>query len=151
GMMCGQLTAGSLFARGPHWTFGAALAVATGNCGLALFAVRLVRRPAAPQHGQPPHAAEVVEPAIAFQRLSWIAQLGGMFGGSMVFHLLPDLAVTIGVKASDHGVLLASWRGVIIATYIVMHFVAFWHYRFVAALGSQVLAIVGLVMIAQAN
>src|SRR5256885_5612350 len=30
--------------------------------------------------------------------------------GSMVIHLLPDLAVTIGVRAGDHGKLLACWR-----------------------------------------
>ena len=38
-----------------------------------------------------------MELAAAFKRLGWIANLGGMFGGSMVIHLLPDLAVTIGV------------------------------------------------------
>jgi len=74
-----------------------------------------------------------------------------MFGGSMVIHLLPDLAVTIGIAADDHGKLLASWRAVIIATYLVMHRVAFWHYRLSTSLASQVLGVVGLIVIAQAE
>jgi MFS family permease len=74
-----------------------------------------------------------------------------MFGGAMVIHLLPDLAVTIGIAADDHGKLLASWRAVIIVTYLVMHRLAFWHYRLSTALASQVLAVVGLIVIAQAE
>ena len=62
------------------------------------------------------HEMAALELAAAFKRLSWIANLGGMFGASMIIHLLPDLAVAIGVHPHDHGKLLASWRGVIIGT-----------------------------------
>jgi hypothetical protein len=43
-----------------------------------------------------------------------------MFGASMIIHLLPDLAVAIGVHPQDHGKLLASWRGVIVGTYLLI-------------------------------
>jgi MFS family permease len=102
-------------------------------------------------HQTPQPAPELAKRATAFKRLSWIANLGGMFGGSMVIHLLPDLAVTIGVAAADHGVLLASWRAVIVATYLVMHFATFWRFRFTMSLVSQGLAIIGLVVISQAH
>jgi len=78
--------------------------------------------------------------------LSWIANLGGMFGASMVIHLLPDLAVAIGVQPEAHGKLLASWRGVIIGTYLLMHCADQWHYRLSTALASQALAAFGLLI-----
>jgi MFS family permease len=74
-----------------------------------------------------------------------------MFGGSMVIHLLPDLAVAIGVPPDDHGYLLAGWRCVIIATYLLMHHAVFWHYRLSTSMLSQVLAAIGLVVIARAE
>ncbi len=98
-----------------------------------------------------PPQPEAVELATAFKRLSWIANLGGMFGGSMVLHLLPKLAVEIGVPADAHGMLLACWRAVIIATYLLMHYAAFWHYRLGTSLAAQALAAFGLVVIALAD
>ena len=151
GMMCGQLTAGSLFSFGAHWTYGAAFGVSMLNLILAIAAVRRVVPLSSVSNDRTPEEHQAVELASAFKRLSWIANLGGMFGGSMVVHLLPDLAVTIGIAAADHGKLLASWRAVIIATYLVMHRAAFWHYRLSAALTSQVLAAVGLIVIARAE
>ncbi len=151
GMMCGQLTAGSLFSCGAHWTYGAAFLVSMWNLILALVAVRRVVPLPAVSNDRTPAEHKAVELAAAFKRLSWIANLGGMFGGSMVIHLMPDLAVTIGIAAADHGKLLASWRGVIIATYLVMHCSAFWHYRLSTSLVSQVLAAVGLIVIAQSE
>ncbi len=151
GMMCGQLTAGSLFSLGAHWTYGAAFCVSVLNLILVLAAVRRVVPLSAVSNDRTPAEHEAVELAAAFKRLSWIANLGGMFGGSMVIHLLPDLAVTIGIAADDHGKLLASWRAVIIATYLVMHRAAFWHYRLSASVASQVLAAVGLIVIARAE
>lgn len=151
GMMCGQLTAGSLFSFGASWTYGAAFSVSMLNVILAFAAVRRVIPLPAVSNERTPEEHQAVELAVAFKRLSWIANLGGMFGGSMVIHLLPDLAVAIGIAAADHGKLLASWRGVIIATYLVMHRAAFWHYRLSAALASQILAAIGLIVIAQAE
>lgn len=151
GMMCGQLTAGSLFSIGANWTYGAAFTVSLLNLMLTVVAVRRVVPLSAEPQDRTPAEHKAVELAAAFKRLSWIANLGGMFGGSMVIHLLPDLAVTIGIAADDHGKLLASWRGVIIATYLVMHRSAFWHYRLSTSLASQILAAVGLIVIARAE
>lgn len=163
GMMGGQLTAGSLFERGADWTYGVALAVAAVNCGLAFIAVRLVSvrwQPAVDVDRQQTESesADVtqVDPrrqlrAARFKRLGWIANLGSTFGGSLLFHLLPDLAVAIGVPADSHGGLLAYWRTVIIGMYLLMHFVNYWHYRFVTSMLSQLLAVIGLVVIATAQ
>ncbi len=151
GMMCGQLTAGSLFSFGADWTYGAAFSVSLLNLILAVAAVRQVVPLSEVSKDRTPAEHEAVELAAAFKRLSWIANLGGMFGGSMVIHLLPDLAVTIGIAAADHGKLLASWRGVIIATYLVMYRAAFWHHRLSVSVASQVLAAVGLIVIARAE
>lgn len=151
GMMCGQLSAGSLFSWGAGWTYGLAFAVAVMNVFVAIVAARRVVRWTAAANDTPPSQLEAVEIATAFKRLSWIANLGGMFGGSMVIHLLSDLAVTIGVPPDDHGMLLACWRGVIIATYLLMHNAVFWHYRLSTSVASQVLAACGLVVIARAE
>ncbi|MBM4069520.1 MAG: MFS transporter [Planctomycetes bacterium] len=151
GMMAGQLTAGRLFAIDATWTYGAAIAAALVNVGLALVAAsRVVRLSAAHAVDAAPEHADV-KLAAAFKRLGWIANLGGMFGGSMVLHLLPDLVVLIDISANSHGVMLACWRVVIIATYLIMHHVAFWHYRLSVSLTSQVLAAVGLIIIARAE
>jgi MFS family permease len=151
GMMCGQLSAGSLFAIGPQWTYGAALAVSLGNLGLALVAARRVSRLPPAVAEEATSQPELAEIAANFKRLSWLANLGCMFGGSLVVHLLPDLAVAIGVSADRHGWLLALWRGVIIATYVVLHQATFWHYRFSASVATQLLAAAGLVVIALAD
>ena len=151
GMMCGQLTAGSLFAWGAVWTYSAAFGAAAVNVCLALMAIRWVVPVVPAASDSTPAQIEAVELASAFKRLSWIANLGGMFGGSMVLHLLPDLAVSIGIVPEEHGRLLACWRVVIIATYLLMHHSGFWHYRLSTALASQGLAAVGLVVIATAG
>ena len=151
GMMCGQLTAGSLFMRGPEWAYGAALAASVLNLVLAVVAVCLPVPPVTPGSTPPVPHVESLELASAFKRLSWLANIGGMFGGSLVIHLLPDLVVAIGISPESHGVLLAGWRAVIILTYLLMHRVTFWHYRLRTALVSQALGALGLVVIARAN
>ena len=143
GMMGGQLAGGSLFERGVRWAYGAAFAVALANFALAVVAARRVfRLPAGPVHVASPGDG-TLERAVAFKRLGWIANLGGVFGASMVIHLLPDLAVLIGVPPAEHGNLLACWRAVIIATYLVMHHAAYWHYRLRVSLASQVVGPLG--------
>src|SRR5262245_44461930 len=121
GMMCGQLTAGSLFSWGVRWIYGTACSAALANLVVAILAARRVVPPAADPGDRTPQETETTELAAGFKRLSWIANMGGMFGGSMVIHLLPDLAVSIGVPAENHGMLLACWRAVIILTYLLLH------------------------------
>lgn len=152
GMLCGQLSAGDLFLRGRDWTFGTAFAAALLNLVVAIIVTRLPRREE-PENPTPPPTATAESPELGplFKRLSWFANIGGMFGGSMVLHLLPDLVVAIGIDPELHGQLLAGWRSVIILTYLLMHRLTFWHYRLRTALISQALGAVGLVVISQAN
>lgn len=152
GMMGGVLTAGSLFAKGRVWAMGASLAASLINLALAGF-VAWRHRPAPVREVEPetPISLENVALANAFRRLSWLANLGGMFGGSMVIHLLPDLMVLIRIPAEEHGKLIALWRMVVVGTYFAMHSLSFWHYRLSTALASQLLAAGGLVVISQAQ
>jgi len=151
GMMCGQLTSGALFHWGKSWVYGAALLAGLTNLWLVFGTVFQISSFAAGSIERPPRELEPAELATAFKRLSWIANLGGMFGASLVIHLLPDLAVAIGVHPEAHGKLLASWRGVIVGTYLLMHCVDRWHYRLSTALASQALAAFGLLIIARAQ
>ncbi|MFO1095641.1 MAG: MFS transporter [Planctomycetaceae bacterium] len=151
GLMCGQLTAGSLFSWGDWWIYGVALAIAIINIVVAAIAASLVRPFSPESAGATSVAAGDAQLAASFKRLSWIANLGGMFGGSMVIHLLPGLAVAIGIPPDDHGRLLGCWRAVVIATYLVLHVTRFWHYRIAVALGSQMLAATDLVLVASAD
>jgi len=125
--------------------------IALVNLLLAIAAIGRVVPLAAAPTGRTRQEHEALERAAAFKRLSWIANLGGVFGGSMVIHLLPDLAVTIGVSSGEHGKLLACWRAIAIATYLLLHHAAFWHYRLPASLAAQGLGACGLVVIAQAE
>lgn len=154
GMVCGVLTAGRLFAEGRTVALMASFAVALVNLALAVFAA--LRRPKVEDVVEAhldsePTPIEQVERANRFRRLSWLANLGGMFGGSLVVHLLPDLAVHLNIPSSDHGRILAVWRIVVIATYTLMYVSSFWHYRFVTSIVSQCLAAGGLVVISQAQ
>jgi hypothetical protein len=150
GMIGGQLSAGMLFSLGTKFIYGAAFVVALANLALAFVAARridVLSTEADAAVVSPPS----LQQAAMFKRLSWIANLGGMFGGSMVIHLLPDLVVAIGIPAERHGELLAGWRVVIIATYLVLYRLVFWHYRLSVSLLSQGLAAVGLVLMARAD
>ena len=153
GMMAGQLTAGSLFEFGPKLTFLVAFAVAAVNAllvGIAARALPVVHEDSQAEVSTPAGNLSA-ERATRFKRLSWIANLGGMFGGSLVIHLLPDLAVSIGIEADRHGSLLACWRAVIIATYLLMHLTNFWHFLFRVSSVSQALGALGLIVISLAD
>ncbi len=159
GMMCGQLVSGSLFLKGLSRLYAVAGGTAGINIVLALLAVGIVSRrsprradgsSSVPAESPSPTADGLWTTALRFRRLSWIANLGGTFGGSLIFHLLPDLAVSLGMASDSHGSLLAWWRGVVIATYGAMHVFGFWHYRLAASVASQLLGVAGLLLIAAA-
>ncbi len=151
GMMCGQLVGGTFFAWGPTWAYGIALAIAMVNIVLAYYAARQVRQLLRSHRNEQAGVSTDMQLALAFKRLSWLANIGGMFGGSMVVHLLPDLAVRIGVPPDNHGSMLAGFRIVVITTYLCMHVLTFWHYSLVTAILSQIIGAVGLMVIAQST
>lgn len=151
GMLSGQLVGGRLLEQGTAWGLGTALAAASLNLMVGMFAVRRVRpiQPVVIEGKEVPE--KLVARANLFKRLGWIANLGGVFGGAMVIHLLPDLMVSIGIPPREHGSLLALWRGVIILTYAAMHWSSFWHYRLGVSLGSQAIGAMGMLLIAGAH
>lgn len=154
GMVCGVLTAGRLFEQGRSIALMASLAVAVLNLALAILtALRRPKMEDVVEAGldSEPTPIEQIERANRFRRLSWLANLGGMFGGSLVVHLLPDLAVHLDIPSEDHGRILALWRIVVIATYALMYVSSFWHYRFSTSIVSQLAAAGGLVVISQAQ
>jgi len=151
GMMCGQLTAGSLFLRGPLWTFGVALLIGAMNLAVSARTVFHVKQSREIVETRPPIDPVPAALANSFKRLGWIANLGGMFGGAMIVHLLPGLAVLIGVSPDDHGRMLGAWRLLIIATYLLLHMFHFWHFRFSVSVVSQLIAVAGLLVIASAH
>ncbi len=151
GMMCGQLTGGTLFGLGQVWAYSAALSIALLNLLLATYAASRVAIKSEPVAETTTDQQTRMELALAFKRLSWLANIGGMFGGSMVVHLLPDIAVKIGVQPDRHGSMLAGFRVVIISTYLVMHVLTFWHFSLSTAMVSQIVGAAGLVVIALAQ
>lgn len=145
GMMIGQLTAGSIFEWGPQWAMGVGALGACLNLLVAIVATRFVPAFTEVDRGEKHETPAEIAQANQFKRLSWIANVGGMFGGSMIVHLLPGLAVAIGVSADRHGLLLGFWRAVIIGTYLLLHVATFWRYRMSISLLSQLLAAAGMV------
>jgi len=150
GMMCGQLIGGSLYERGQQWALTVSLFASIFNGLMSFVIVWLVSflPPISTVAVNESTRSDAVELASTFKRLGWIANVGGVFGASMVFHLLPEVMVEINIPATEHGNLLAYWRLMIIASYFVLHYSTFWHYRFSVSLLSQALGAVGLLVIA---
>lgn len=87
----------------------------------------------------------------SFVKLAWLSNLGGAFSMSMVIHLFPKLAVHLGVPSEQHGMILAVTRGVVISVYFGLYFTHFWHLRLVPAVVSQLLAVIGLLLISYSS
>ena len=85
-----------------------------------------------------------------FVKLAWLANLGGAFSMTMIFHLFPQVAVELGVPPGKHGLIVGITRFITICTYLLMWRFSFWHLRFATALGSQLLAVAGMITIALA-
>ena len=157
GVMFGQLAAGRLFVlqpvyvNGPKWIYLVAVVGAVVNLVLAVIASRQVHLAAASSAPVTPPPPEVAQLSSAYKRLGWIANLGGMFGGSLVIHLMPELAVTINVPPTEHGNILATWRVVVIGSYFWMHLTTYWHFRLSTSVLSQAIGACGLLVIAGAQ
>jgi|ETNmetMinimDraft_15_1059895.scaffolds.fasta_scaffold01308_5 MFS family permease len=149
GMMGGQLTGGWLFPTGPQSSF--MLAVALSLVNVVLVATTTHQAVSSSEVMVSEASASRHPLASVFVRLGWLANFGGTFAGGMVFFLLPDLIVSIGMSSETHGTLLAIWRAAIVATYLLMHRLKFWRYRLSTAMVSQVLAAAGLMLISIAD
>jgi len=162
GVLLGNYSAGQLFEVSPT----APLLLAAGFCvvNLAILAALIPAGPATSE-SESPHAATEphadtrtlldtadscgmsAEKAQLFITVSWVANIGGAFVGSMILHLFPKLAVDIGIAPELHGVLLGITRGAVIGTYLVMHLSTFWQYRLPVLLSLQGLSVMGLIIL----
>jgi MFS family permease len=150
GIMAGQLTGGWLFARGATVAVVVAAAAGIVNLLLAIVVVdRVSKEP--PETLGPVEAVVDHRPVALFQRLSWMANVGGMFGAAMVVHLIADLAVAIQISSKTQGILMACWRAVTIVTYLAMYRLTFWQFRLAPQVISSGLGAIGLLVIAKAD
>jgi len=159
GIMAGQLTGGWLFERGSEVAAMTAAVAAVLNLALAFNVVGRIPRESpvtsaaiAGNPSLPPEEHRLpLRPVTLFQRLSWLANVGGMFGAAMVVHLIADLAVAIQISSAVQGLLMAAWRGVTILTYLAMFRMSAWQFRLLPQVLSSLLGAVGLVVIAWSN
>jgi MFS family permease len=150
GIIAGQLGGGWLFQLAPNLPLIVSIGLAiVALIALAAFARSFVAAP--PNIASSPEHLHHQSLSAAFARLAWTANLGGAFAMSTVVHLLPRLMVQMDIPAQRHGTMLALTRIFVIAMYIAMHRMRFWHHRFSTAAASQVLAAVGMALIAAAH
>ncbi|MAE62746.1 MAG: hypothetical protein CMJ18_00620 [Phycisphaeraceae bacterium] len=152
GLMGGQSTGGLLYLLGPIWPVYAAI------CGIVLELPLLVQllftKPQQIGADEAPVATvkdEQMPRAAAFARIAWLSNLGSAFSMTMVLHLLPRLMAELDIAPDRHGLMMAVTRVLIITVYLVMFFSDHWKMRMRFALASQVIAILGLVMIGMAT
>ncbi len=151
GVVSGQLTGGWLFALGRAGPITMAAVVAMANMVLVIPARRrsigrLLQTPA-----QALALPAALDRAPLFARLNWIANLGSAFTFSIVLHLLPKLAVDLGVPSAQHGIILGLMRIVVIAVYVVLYLTRRWHCRLRYPLAAQAAAIAGLLVLCVAR
>jgi len=147
GIVSAQFSGGWLFALDRTRPIMLAVILSTINVFIVLLTGRTSSKPVATE--APPRQASGQQQALAatFTRMAWIANLGGAFAMSMMMHLLPKLAVALGVPSQQHGAILASMRIIVVATYFLLHHWGGWQYRFTASLIAQGCAIGGLTLL----
>ena len=151
GLIFGQVSGGWLFEMGRDWPLVLAILLTAVNLVVVLMTGRRSSKPAA--SAVPTEVQELRQLAISagFARMNWIANLGGAFAMSMIFHLFPKLVVSLGVPPDQQGTILAIMRVTVIGTYLLMHHTRFWHYRFAVVLSAQASAVAGLAVLAWAR
>jgi predicted MFS family arabinose efflux permease len=82
-----------------------------------------------------------------FIRLAWLANFSGMFSMSTLWFLFPTLAVSLGIPAEQHGVVLGVGRAAVIGIYALMHVVPAWHHRFRYSVLAQLLGLSGMILV----
>ena len=82
-----------------------------------------------------------------FIRLAWLANFSGMFSMSTLWFLFPALAVSLGIPAEQHGVVLGVGRAAVIGIYALMHVVPAWHHRFRYSVLAQLLGLSGMILV----
>lgn len=162
GVLSAQLSGGWLFLLGPKTP----LVLATVMAGLNLIVLFSMMR-TFPDRTEGEEGPEIKSGAVppeqitstessggvpdlqskTFVQLSWLANLAGAFSMSMILHLFPQLAVSLGVPSNQHGTILALMRVLIICIYFVLHNTRFWQYRYASTLTVQGAAVTGLLVL----
>ena len=150
GLICGQVGGGILFAMDPRWPLLVSLGLNLGNFCLFARAVE----PALPATGDEVRddADSEAEQRLssAFAQVGWVANLGSAFSVGLVLHLLPHLAVSLGISSQHHGYILGVMRVAVISAYLLMYTLSFWHHRFAVHLVVQAIALCGLLQLSRA-
>ena len=84
------------------------------------------------------------ENSMDFARLCWVANVGGTFSMSVIFHLFPLLAVDMKLPAGRQGLLVGLTRLLVVGIYLVMHWTQFWRRKFWVAVVAHISGIAGL-------
>jgi MFS family permease len=151
GVLSSQLSGGWLFLLGPKTPLALSSTIALLNL-IVLFLVRkkFNEEPSSeigPSGKELPQASSPDIQSKTFVQLSWLANLGGAFSVSMILHLFPQLAVSLGVPSNQHGTILAIMRITVICVYLILHHTRFWQYRYASTLTVQATAVVGLLIL----
>ena len=150
GILGGQIGGGWLY---DHVSSTAPLLTAIGLALGTVICLLCVREPE-PGDGTVADGAETVgvrhaerTSARRFIRLAWLANFSGMFSMSTLWFLFPTLAVSLGIPAEKHGVVLGVGRAAVIGVYTLMHVVPAWHHRFRFSVLAQLLGLSGMILV----
>ncbi|MBO51033.1 MAG: hypothetical protein CMJ69_09635 [Planctomycetaceae bacterium] len=150
GILGGQIGGGWLY---DHVSSTAPLLTAIGLALGTVICLLCVREPQ-PEDGMKGDGAETVGVSHAertsarrFIRLAWLANFSGMFSMSTLWFLFPTLAVSLGIPAEKHGVVLGVGRAAVIGVYALMHLVPAWHHRFRYSVLAQMLGLSGMILV----
>ena len=150
GILGGQIGGGWLY---DHVSSTAPLLTAIGLAFGTVICLCLVRE-RQPVDGTVTGGAETVGVSHAertsarrFIRLAWLANFSGMFSMSTLWFLFPALAVSLGIPAEQHGVVLGVGRAAVIGIYALMHVVPAWHHRFRYSVLAQLLGLSGMILV----
>lgn len=134
-----------------RWPVAAAVALSVVNFALAHHTRRTTAEAIDDTVLPAPDAAAKQQLSAAFMKIGWLANLGGTFCIGIIFHLLPNVFVEIGVSSDHHGLMLAIMRCVVIAMYVLMYATRFWHHRLSTSLLAQCCGVAGMLLIATAQ
>ncbi len=147
GILCGQIGGGWLYDNvNQQAPLKLAVALAVGT----LFCLLSLREPDANDE-EKARSAAVSDSGRAsarrFTRLAWLANFAGMFSMSTLWFLFPKLAVALGIRAEDHGVVLGVGRATVMGIYILMHLFTTWQHRFRFSVVAQLLGLLGMILV----
>ena len=148
GVIAGHFGGGQLFPLGSHWALLSAIFLSL----LVLLVLATARGPlpvaaALERMETPPDWARLR----FFAAVGWLANTAGAFCVSLVQYIFPQLVANLGIGAPVHGAMLVVMRASVVAMYCLLHFTSFWRHRLLPMLAVQMLAVLGLWILASAD